>query len=68
VVRGNKRVEARSIFLPFHIPLMICPESCSGIGLISRYFSRYSAAGSKWCLVNSWSYLSLWNCNNTICD
>jgi len=26
-------VEARSIFLPFHIPLMIRPGSCSGIGL-----------------------------------
>jgi len=26
--------EARSIFLPFHIPLMIGPESCSGIGTL----------------------------------
>jgi len=30
----GKRVEARGIFLPVCIPLVICSESCSGIGLI----------------------------------
>jgi len=33
----NKCVEARGIFLPFHIPLTICPKSCGGIRLIEVF-------------------------------
>jgi len=47
--RRRKCVEVRGIFLPFCIPLMIHPQSCSGIGL-SRSFSSFSTAGTNGCL------------------